>query len=76
MTKAKLQDAVRRAGRTFAQAAVAYLVLNPNHAATTKALAVGAAAAGFAAVWRVWFDPAEPKPAEPTPTPTAVVRSK
>jgi len=63
MTKAKMLDAVRRAGRTFVQAAGAYLVLNPSHISTSKALAVGAAAAGLSAVWRLFLDPAEPAPA-------------
>lgn len=61
MNKHKLQDALRRAGRTFAQAAGAYLVFNPGQPA--KAAAVGAVGAGLAGVWRLWFDPAEPPPA-------------
>lgn len=66
MTKAKIADAIRRAGRTFFQAAGAYLVVNPDHTATGKALLMGALGAGIAAVWRM-LDPAEPGPV-PTPT--------
>jgi hypothetical protein len=71
MTRAKLLDAVRRAGRTFVQAGAAYLALNSGHATTSKALAVGAVGAGLAAVWRL-LDPAEPPTLlpliEPQPT--------
>ena len=69
MTKAKIADALRRAGRTFFQAAGAYAVLNPEHAATTKALGIGALGAGIAAVWRM-LDPAEkPEPGAAAPEP-------
>ena len=60
MNTAKLADAGRRAARTFIQAAGAFLVLNPGHVDTAKALAVGAVAAGVSAVWRAFLDPAEP----------------
>ena len=66
MTKAQIADALRRAIRTFVQAAGAYLVAAPNHD-VDKALIVGAVGAGLAAVWRM-VDPADSKP-EPGPTP-------
>lgn len=60
MTRAKIADALRRAVRTFVQSGAAYLMLNPGHD-TGRALAVGAAGAGLAAVWRL-VDPPDPTP--------------
>lgn len=67
MSRAKLLDALRRAGRTFAQAAMAYFLVHPAgemRDVTPRALLVGAVGAGLAGVWRLWFDPAEPAPPE------------
>jgi hypothetical protein len=74
VNRAKLEDAGRRAARTFAQAALAYFLVHPTadmRAVTPRALLVGAAGAGLAAVWRLFLDPKEP-PAQPTPVPPAV----
>lgn len=67
MFKAKITDALRRAVRTFFQAAGAYLVFNPDHAVTPKVLAAGAFGAGIAAVWRM-VDPDEPEPGPKVPS--------
>lgn len=72
MTKAKIADALRRAGRTFLQAAGAYLVLNPGQ--PTKALAIGAIGAGGAAVWRL-LDPPESKPVDTGDVPTPNIKA-
>ena len=70
MSKAQIADALRRAVRTFIQAAGAYLAVAPDHA-SARALALGAVAAGGAAVWRLTEKPVEVTP-EPEPEPEPV----
>jgi len=64
MTKQKLSDAARRAGRTFAQAAVGVIVAQtawPQSGVGWRAIGAAVIAAGGAAVWRAFLDPPEPQ---------------
>ncbi len=64
MTKQKLSDAARRAGRTFAQAAVGVIVAQtawPQSGVGWRAVGAAVIAAGGAAVWRAFLDPPEPQ---------------